>query len=56
MTRNTEPWYERERECRIKAVQAQMSQQERTTRVGVFWLSILATIVLIGAGGHLISL
>jgi len=53
---NNDLRHEREREQRIKAVQAQLKQQEMVTRVGLVWLSILAVIVFIGAGVCLVSL
>jgi hypothetical protein len=56
MPRDNDLRYERERELRIKAVQAQLNQQEKATRVGLFWLSISAAIVFIGAGYCLVNL
>ncbi|WP_153885376.1 hypothetical protein [Microvirga tunisiensis] len=48
--------HERERERQIRAVQAQMNQQERTTRTGLFWLSVLAAVAFIGLGVCLVNL
>jgi hypothetical protein len=48
MPHYSEPRHEREQERRIKAVHAEMNEQERTTRNGLFWLSILAAVAFIG--------
>jgi hypothetical protein len=40
---------EAEKEQRIKAVQAELDQQERKTRNGLFWLSVLGSVAFLAA-------
>lgn len=56
MPEDSEPRHEREQERRIKAIEAEMDEQEQTTRTGLFWLSILAAVAFIGIGFCLVNL
>lgn len=56
MAEDRELRHEREQERRIKAIEAEMDEQERTTRTGLFWLSFLAAVAFIGIGFCLANL
>ena len=56
MAEDSELRHEREQERRIKAIEAEMVEQARTTRTGLFWLSILAAAAFIGIVFCLVNL
>ena len=42
--------YDYDKETRLDALKARMARQERTTRTSLLWLTIMASLALIGLG------
>jgi hypothetical protein len=48
--------YDRELHVKLESFDARLAQHEKTTRVGLAWLTILATAVLVLMAFHIVRL